>query len=32
MTKDVIIKISGLQFMEEQNPEEPIEVITKGEY
>lgn len=32
MTKDVIIKISGLQFMEDQNPEEPIEVITKGEY
>lgn len=32
MTKDVIIKISGLQYLEEQNPEEPIEVITNGEY
>lgn len=33
MTKDVLIKISGMQFMEEQEePQEPIEVITKGEY
>ena len=37
MTKDVLIKISGMQFMDnaqEQQSEkqEPIEVITKGEY
>ncbi|MBQ4530965.1 MAG: DUF1934 domain-containing protein [Lachnospiraceae bacterium] len=32
MTKDVIIKISGLQFMEEQEPDGAIELITKGEY
>ncbi|MDE6312879.1 MAG: DUF1934 domain-containing protein [Lachnospiraceae bacterium] len=33
MTKDVLIKISGMQFMAEQPEEqEPIEVITKGEY
>ena len=33
MTKDVLIKISGIQFMEEQpEAQEPIEVITKGEY
>lgn len=32
MTKDVIIKISGLQFMEEQEPDSAIELITKGEY
>lgn len=30
MTKDVIIKISGMQYMEEQ--EEDIELITTGEY
>lgn len=32
MTKDVIIKISGLQFMEEQESDGAIELITKGEY
>lgn len=31
MTKDVLVKISGLQFMAEQETE-PIEVITAGDY
>lgn len=30
MTKEVIIKISGLQYMDDAD--EPIELITKGEY
>ena len=30
MTKEVIVKVTGLQYMEEEN--EPIELITKGEY
>ena len=31
MTKDVLITISGLQFMDEEGAE-PVEVITAGEY
>lgn len=31
MTKDVLITISGLQFMDEEDAE-PVEVITAGEY
>ena len=31
MTKDVLVKISGLQF-EEQEENEPVEIITTGNY
>lgn len=31
MTKEVLIKISGVQMTAEENPE-PVEVITSGEY
>lgn len=32
MTRDVLISISGIQFDELANNDEPIEVITTGEY
>lgn len=30
MTKEVIVKVTGLQYLEKEN--EPVELITKGEY
>ncbi len=32
MTKDVLVKISGLQFGEEIEDDEPVEIITTGNY
>ena len=32
MTKDVVVKISGLQFGEEIEDDEPVEIITTGNY
>ncbi|MDD3219101.1 MAG: DUF1934 domain-containing protein [Lachnospiraceae bacterium] len=32
MTRDVIIRIKGLQFIEEEDEQEPVEVVTAGEY
>lgn len=32
MTREVLIRISGLQMMEDENAPQDIEVITKGEY
>lgn len=32
MTKDVLVKISGLQFGEENEDNEPVEIITTGNY
>lgn len=32
MTKDILVSIRGLQIMEEQGEEEPLEVITAGSY
>lgn len=32
MTKDVLVKISGLQIMSQEEDSEPIEVITAGDY
>ena len=33
MTKDVLVKIKGMQFLGyEDEPEEPIEMMTGGEY
>jgi uncharacterized beta-barrel protein YwiB (DUF1934 family) len=32
MTKDVIISIRGLQFIQQEDEVEPVEVVTPGEY
>lgn len=32
MTKDVLIRVKGLQMMNEGEPAEPIEIITVGDY
>ena len=32
MTKDVLIRVKGLQMMDETDQAEPIEVVTAGEY
>ena len=32
MTKDVIITIRGLQFVQSEDDMEPVEVVTPGEY
>ena len=32
MTKDVLVKISGLQFGEENDENDPVEIITTGSY
>ncbi len=32
MTKDVLVSISGLQFIDDQDQAHPIELITPGEY
>ena len=33
MTKDVLLRIQGLQFLQEENENpEPVEMITSGDY
>ncbi len=32
MTKDVIITIRGLQFVQSEDDMEPVEVVTPGEF
>ena len=32
MTKDVLIRVKGLQMVDETDQAEPIEVVTAGEY
>ena len=33
MTKDVLLRIQGLQFLQEENENpEPVEIITSGDY
>lgn len=32
MTKDVLVSVSGTQFMDLQNNDEPIEIVTNGSY
>ena len=32
MTKDVLIRVKGLQMVDEADQAEPIEVVTAGEY